>query len=208
MTIVTLVGGTVGGYISFAGAHRLIDAGIKGPEHLGEVTRSSVSGILITGLMRFILFFAALGVVLQGVKLSAGNPAATVFQSAAGEIGYKFFGIVMWCAAMTSVVGASYTTISFWKTLIPAVHRHERIVISVFILCSTLIFIIIGKPVTLLVLAGAINGMILPIALAVVLLIARKSTLLSGYRHPLILHIIGWIVVVVMTWMCVLMFNV
>ena len=29
MKIVTLVGGTVGGYISFAGAHRLLDAGIK-----------------------------------------------------------------------------------------------------------------------------------------------------------------------------------
>ena len=30
MKIVTLVGGTVGGYISFAGAHRLLDGGIKG----------------------------------------------------------------------------------------------------------------------------------------------------------------------------------
>ena len=51
MKIVTLVGGTVGGYISFAGAHRLLDAGIHGKEQLGEVTKSSVSGILITSLM-------------------------------------------------------------------------------------------------------------------------------------------------------------
>lgn len=29
MSIVTIVGGTVGGYITFAGAHRLLDAGIK-----------------------------------------------------------------------------------------------------------------------------------------------------------------------------------
>ncbi|HEY0039445.1 MAG TPA: divalent metal cation transporter, partial [Flavisolibacter sp.] len=45
--IVTLVGGTVGGYISFAGAHRLLDAGISGKEALPSVTRSSVNGILI-----------------------------------------------------------------------------------------------------------------------------------------------------------------
>ena len=34
--ILTLLGGTVGGYITFAGAHRLIDAGITGKEKLKE----------------------------------------------------------------------------------------------------------------------------------------------------------------------------
>src|SRR6187402_261962 len=127
MKIVTLVGGTVGGYISFAGAHRLLDAGIKGKESLQQVTRSAVSGILITSIMRFVLFLAALGVVWGGVKLATENPAASVFQSAAGDLGYKFFGIVIWCAAITSVVGASFTSISFWKTLIPAVQKNEKL---------------------------------------------------------------------------------
>jgi Mn2+/Fe2+ NRAMP family transporter len=79
MKIVTLVGGTVGGYISFAGAHRLLDAGIKGKENLHQVTRSAVSGILITSIMRFVLFLAALGVVWGGVKLATGNPGCIRF---------------------------------------------------------------------------------------------------------------------------------
>lgn len=37
--IVTLVGGTVGGYITFAGGHRLLDAGIKGKESIPQVTK-------------------------------------------------------------------------------------------------------------------------------------------------------------------------
>jgi len=201
MKIVALVGGTVGGYISFAGAHRLLDAGIKGRNDIPRVTRSSVSGILITSGMRFILFLAALGVVWQGVKLSATNPAATVFQSAAGDIGYKFFGVVMWCAAITSVIGASFTSISFWKTLMPAVNKNEKVVISFFIILSTIIFISIGNPVKLLVFAGAVNGIILPIALAVILLAARKPLLVHQYKHPLSLQVIGWIVVAVMSWM-------
>jgi Mn2+/Fe2+ NRAMP family transporter len=82
LKIVTLVGGTVGGYISFAGAHRLLDAGIKGEVSLPQVTRSSVSGILVTATMRFVLFFAALGVVWHGGILSQGNPAGSVFQIA------------------------------------------------------------------------------------------------------------------------------
>lgn len=207
MKIVTLVGGTVGGYISFAGAHRLLDAGIGGKQNSKLVTKSSVSGILITSVMRFMLFFAALGIVSQEIKLSATNPAASVFQSAAGELGYKFFGIVIWSAAITSVVGASFTSVSFWKTLVPAVKNNEKIVISCFIILSTIIFVSIGNPVKLLILAGAVNGIILPIALAVILLAANKSTLMKGYKHPLLLQIIGWLVVVVMTYMSVIIIQ-
>ncbi len=35
--ILTLIGGTVGGYITFAGAHRLIDGGITGIDNLKEI---------------------------------------------------------------------------------------------------------------------------------------------------------------------------
>lgn len=201
MKIVTLVGGTVGGYISFAGAHRLLDAGIKGPSNLPQVTRSAVTGILITSIMRYMLFLAALGVVMQGVKLGNTNPAASVFESAAGELGYKFFGVVIWSAAITSVVGASFTSVSFWKTLVPAVKRYEKIVISLFIIVSTVIFVNVGNPVKLLILAGAFNGLILPIALAVILIAATKSSIMNSYKHPVILQIVGWIVVAVMSYM-------
>jgi Mn2+/Fe2+ NRAMP family transporter len=201
LKIVTLVGGTVGGYISFAGAHRLLDAGIKGQQNIPQVTRSSVSGILITSVMRFTLFFAALGIVSQGIKLSATNPAASVFQAAAGNLGYKFFGIVIWCAAITSVVGASFTSVSFWKTLVPAVKNNEKRVISLFIIISTIIFVTLGNPVKLLILAGAVNGIILPIALAVILVAANKSSIVQQYKHPILLQITGWLVVASMTYM-------
>jgi Mn2+/Fe2+ NRAMP family transporter len=201
LKIVTLVGGTVGGYISFAGAHRLLDAGISGKEALPQVTRSSVTGIVITSIMRFVLFFAALGVVWQGAKLADANPAASVFQHAAGEIGYRFFGFVMWCAAITSVVGASYTTISFFKTLHPVIEKQSRVLVSLFILASTVVFLFLGNPVHLLILAGAVNGLILPFALALILLAANKKSLVDDYRHPLWMQVAGWLVVAAMSYM-------
>ena len=51
------------------------------------------------------------------------------------------------------------------------------------------------------VLAGAVNGLILPIALAIMLLAARKKDLAENYRHPVLLQVAGWIVVAVMTYM-------
>jgi len=203
MKIVTLVGGTVGGYISFAGAHRLLDAGIKGKENIRSTTRSAISGILITSFMRFILFLAALGVVWGGIKLSASNPAASVFQSAAGEIGYKFFGVVIWIAAITSVVGASFTSVSFWKTLHPAIAKNDKIIISLFIITSTIIFIVYPQPKDLLVFAGAANGIILPVALAVILFAATRPSIMKEYKHPVWMQVIGWLVVIVMGWMSI-----
>ena len=201
--IVTLVGGTVGGYISFAGAHRLLDAGIKGKDNVKAVTNSAVSGILITSFMRYVLFLAALGVVWGGVKLAADNPPASVFQSAAGELGYKFFGVVLWIAAITSVVGASFTSVSFWKTLHPFVSRNEKIIISFFIIASTIIFVSIGNPVKIVVFAGWANGIILPIALSVILIAATRSDIMKNYKHPAWMQIVGWIVVIVMGYMSV-----
>lgn len=206
--IVALVGGTVGGYISFAGAHRLLDANIKGVSAISLVNKSSVSGIIITATMRYILFLAALGVVWAGSSLSDNNPAASVFQIAAGNAGYKFFGVVLWCAAITSVIGASYTSVSFWKTFSPALEKNQRWLITGFIILSTLIFILVKQtPVTILIMAGILNGLILPVALAIMLIAVTKKRLFPSYHHPLWMHISGWIVVVLMTWMSVIIIQ-
>ncbi len=201
LKIVTLVGGTVGGYITFSGAHRLLDAGISGRASLPAVKRSAITGVVITTFMRYILFLAALGVVWGGVQLDVANPAGSVFQHAAGNTGYRFFGLVMWCAAITSVTGASFTSVSFLKTLSDIIRQHERWFISGFIILSTIIFMWIGNPVLLLIVAGALNGLILPVALAVILIAARKVEITAGYRHPIWMQIAGWLVVLVMSWM-------
>ncbi|MBI1343579.1 MAG: hypothetical protein GC171_11650 [Terrimonas sp.] len=204
LKIVTLVGGTVGGYISFAGAHRLLEAGIKGKENRQQVSASAVRGILLTSLMRFVLFLAVLGVVWQGVHLDPANPLASAFRMAAGKMGYLFFGVVMWSAAITSVVGASYTSISFWKTLHPYIAQHERWMVSGFIIASTVLFLVNPHPVKLLIFAGAANGFILPLSLVVILIIATKKRLLNGYHHPVWMQVLGWLVVLAMSWMSVL----
>lgn len=202
--IVTLVGGTVGGYISFAGAHRLLDANIKGVASLPKVSQSAVTGILITSVMRYILFLAALGVVWAGTKLSTTNPASSVFLEAAGTIGYKFFGIVMWAAAITSVIGASYTSVSFFKTFSPTLDKNQKWLITGFILFSTIVFLISNQaPTFILITAGMFNGLILPVALAMMLIAVNKKKLFPNYKHPLWLQIIGWLIVAIMTYMSI-----
>jgi Mn2+/Fe2+ NRAMP family transporter len=203
LAIVTIVGGTVGGYITFSGAHRLIDAGISGPSQIPFVTKSASSGILISSFMRYILFLAAVGIVTKGIHLDKNNPAATIFESAGGRWGLFIFGIVLWSAAISSVIGASYTSFSFIKHLKFKFIQKERIIISGFIIFTTILFVFLGKPKELLLLAGLVNGFILPFALAIMLIASRKLPVLKQYAYPYWIQISGWLVVILMGTMSV-----
>ena len=197
MAIITLIGGTVGGYIMFSGGHRLIDAGIVGEENLPQVNRSAILGMSVATIVRIFLFLAVLGVVSLGNQLDAGNPAADAFKIAAGTVGYKIFGLVFLAAALTSIVGAAYTSVSFLKTLFKVVKDYENLFIIGFIVVSTLILIFLGKPAKLLVLAGSLNGLILPITLAITLIASKKTEIVGKYKHSNILFLLGWVVVLV-----------
>lgn len=199
--VLTIVGGTVGGYITFSGAHRLLDARQTGIDNLPAVNKGALSAIGLASVMRLLLFIAALGVVSTGAKLDPSNPAASVFQLASGQFGYKVFGLVIWAAGISSVVGSAYTSISFIKSFHPIILKFNREIIVVFILISCAIFLWIGKPVKILLAVGALNGLILPIALGVMLMAAYKTKIISNYKQPLWLTLTGAAVVIIMIWM-------
>lgn len=204
LVITTLIGGTVGGYITYAGAHRLLDSGMTGARHASRIGRSSVTGIVITGIMRVVLFLAILGVVTAGHNLDAANPAASAFGAAAGEVGMRTFGVILWAAAITSVIGASYTSVSFLtRSSTPA--RTRNLLTVGFIVIGTILYVLLGQaPVTLLIFAGAFNGVILPLGFAVILWVAwRRRDLLEGYRYPTWLLGIG-----VLAWLLTLYLGV
>jgi len=198
ISTLTLVGGTVGGYISFAGAHRLLDSGFKGEAALPQVNRGASTGILLTAFIRYFLFLATLGIILTGAQINPDNPTASVFQNAAGQFGKQMFGLMIWSAAITSVVGAAYTSISFVKSFHPLLEKYQTYLTISFIVISTTVFLFVGKPVKVLIFVGTLNGFVLPVALTILLIASRKSRLIGSYKHPVLLQIAGWLVVLVL----------
>ncbi|MEP9852147.1 NRAMP family divalent metal transporter [Staphylococcus aureus] len=197
LPIITLVGGTVGGYITFAGAHRLLDSGMKGKGYLPFVNNAAITGILTTGVLRTLLFLAVLGVVATGVTLNSGNPPASVFEHVLGPVGRSIFGVVLFAAAMSSVIGSAYTSATFLTTLRKSMHNKTNVIVISFIVVSTLVFLFIGKPVTLLIVAGALNGFILPITLGTILIASKRKSIVGDYYHPTWMLIFGIIAVLV-----------
>lgn len=205
-TITTIVGGTVGGYITYSGAHRLLDKGTVGIENLGAVNRAALTGIAVTGLMRYVLFLAILGVVASGVVIDVSgkgaNPAAQAFQAAAGDVGYRIFGAVLWFAAITSVIGAAYTSVSFITVFKQDItERARNIATVIFIGVSLIAYVLITTPpAQMLVFVGGLNGLILPIGLSIFIYAAwARSDLMGGYRYPRWLLVLG-VLVCALTW--------
>lgn len=204
--IVTLVGGTIGGYIMFSGAHRLLDGGIQGAENAALITRASIQGIIITGIMRTVLFLAILGVVVSIFPLSPEEnkewekgPVFYAFRYGAGEIGFVLSGLVFWSAAITSVVGCSYTAISFMNlTDKPRLRSWLIIGFIAVSLAGTLVVQATGwQPTELLIAAGTLNGVLLPIILGVILIAAYRPSLMGTYHHPWwagVFGLLAWII--------------
>lgn len=207
IAMTTLLGGSCGGYIAFSGAHRLLDAGISGKENVGHVRKSVLQGCGTSGLVRILLFLAVLGTCSIGAAwnsanadaiIAAGNPAAEAFKLAAGNLGYRLFGLCLFSAGISSVVGAAFTSVSFLKTLNPFIAKYERQFVIGFITVSTLIMAILGGAAKLLIIAGAVNGLILPITLGIMLLACRNKKIVGeDYKHPVWMIVIGAIVVLI-----------
>ncbi|MFA1626752.1 NRAMP family divalent metal transporter [Rhizobium mongolense] len=205
-TITTIVGGTVGGYITYSGAHRLLDKGTVGIENLGAVNRAALTGIAVTGVMRYVLFLAVLGVVASGVVIDVSgkgaNPAAQAFEAAAGDVGMRIFGIILWAAAITSVIGAAYTSVSFLTIFKQDLSERARNIATVIFIAVSLFFyvIITTPPAQMLVFVGGLNGLILPIGLSIFIYAAwARSDLMGGYRYPRWLLVLG-VLACVLTW--------
>ena len=199
VVLTTLLGGSCGGYIPFSGAHRLVDAGVEGA---GNFRKSVTQGVLTSGTVRILLFLAVLGVCGMAAGnadqiIAAGNPAAEAFKLAAGNIGYRLFGLCLFSAGVSSVVGAAFTSVSFLKTLHPFIAKNEKWFVVGFITFSTGMMVILGGAATLLIIAGAVNGLILPISLGTMLAASKSKKIVGDYKHPTWLFVLGLVVVVI-----------
>jgi Mn2+/Fe2+ NRAMP family transporter len=179
---------------------------MTGPENLGAVSRAALTGVAVTGVMRFVLFLAVLGVVAAGTRidLSGGsaNPAAQAFEAAAGTMGLQLFGAILWVAALTSVIGAAYTSVSFLTVFKTDMSERARDIATVaFIGISLVLYLVITTPpAKMLVFVGGLNGLILPIGFSIVLYAAwARSDLMGGHRYPRWLLGLG-VLVCALTW--------
>ncbi len=202
LVVLTLVGGTVGGYISFSGAHRIIDAGIVGKENISQISKGSINGIAITGVMRYLLFLAFLGVVLTGTPHRHEQPCRLRFPDRRRSSWFPHRG-------SRPLGGGHYLgRRRFLYVGLLSCGRSSRLSTTTTVTGSsrssslpTSILTTVGRPVALLIVAGSLNGLILPLSLGCVLMAAHNKNIVKDYMHPVWMTALGWVIVVFTAWM-------
>ncbi len=192
----TIVGGAVGGY--YAGAQRLVDTDLDGKNKIIQINNAAWAGISIAVIIRILLFLAVFGVIVTGVTLDNTNPAADAFRQGAGNFGHFIFGLVLFLASITSVIGNSYMAISLIKTLFPMIARNEKLWCIGFIIFTSMGTVLLNMPILLLMMAGLINSIILPVVLGIMLLATRRRDIVGDYKHPIYLSLSGFFIVIIM----------
>lgn len=190
-TIAMMVALSIGGYISFAGAHRLIDVEITGEKYKTAVTRSAAYSVIIVTVTRLLLFFTILGLSRSNVILFKDNLLESAFSEVFGGLGSYALGILFICASLTSIVSVAYTTGTFIKSVNDIIKKYIDVVLLMLVLTSWFIFLLKGEEVVLLQITTILNGLILPVILGGILHSSRRSDIVGHYRHPLWLSIYG-----------------
>lgn len=190
-TIAMMVALSIGGYISFAGAHRLIDVEITGEKYKTAVTRFAVYSVIIVTVTRLLLFFTILGLSRSNVILFKDNLLESAFSEVFGGLGSYALGILFICASLTSIVSVAYTTGTFIKSVNDIIKKYIDVVLLMLVLTSWFIFLLKGEEVVLLQITTILNGLILPVILGGILHASRRSDIVGDYRHPLWLSIYG-----------------
>lgn len=206
--IIALVGGSAGAYLTLTGSHRLLDAGLTGPENRTLVRKSALIGSLVGLCMRTMLFLAAFGVLAAGnVITDRTAPAAEIFGLGAGVIGSYMFAVVLFAASVTSAIGNSYTAVSMLKTLKPVFEepKVEKRCLIAYIIVADIVMAFVGQPSTFLIVSGVINGFVLPAILIVMFLISRRPKIIGeGFHCPIYLKVFNAISMVFLSYAAIM----
>lgn len=197
--MLTLLGGAAGGYSSLIAPHRLLGRGLSGKNDWVTYKSTLKAHMSVVYIMRLTIFLVTFGVVSAGAVIDPSDPARSAFEAGAGILGRYIFGLVIFAAGLTTVIGAAVTLVSMIATYNDKILKYERQICIAFIAFATIVMATIGQPAAMLVAAGSINGLILPLIMAMLLITSRSKRVMGeDYKHPLILTI-GGIVVVLMS---------
>ena len=184
-SIVTIVGGTVGGYITFSGAHRLLDAGIKGPRPAGggHAQRHQRHRHLYHHAVCAISGHC--GRAQQGRGAGPGQPGGQRVSVGGGRSGLPHFRRHFVERGHFLGGGRGLHVGVVFQDVSPRVsHATSGCVFRCSSCCLRPFLCWVGKPTQLLVFAGFINGLILPIALAIVLIAATRRASCAATATP------------------------
>jgi Mn2+/Fe2+ NRAMP family transporter len=200
-TVVALIGTTITPFMQVYVQSSVVEKGLE-PEDLNTARADAGIGVLFANIVAFFLVVSTAATLhASGVKLEDAADAAQSLAPVVGEYATYLFAVGLFGAAMLAMgvlpLATAYSlseALGFEKGLSRS-FREAPIFLGIFtslIIVGAVVALIPGIPqIRLLVFTQCINGVLLPVLLTAILLLANNREIMGEYRNRTIHNVLA-----------------
>jgi Mn2+/Fe2+ NRAMP family transporter len=201
---VALIGTTITPYMQFYLAAAVADKGI-GPDDYGKERVDAVGGAIFADLISIFIIVATAAAIKARAPLASAQQAAQALRPVAGRFASQLFALGLFGAsALAAAVGPLSTADALSEAVgaersIGKSFREARLFLGLFtgqIMIGAAVALIPGNLIQLLVQAQVLNGLITPILLSYVLILANRRSLLGTAANGRIFRVVSAVCVI------------
>lgn len=199
LMIIALIGTTVVPYNFFIHASTVSEKW-NNVKDLKAVRTDTILSITVGGMITAAILITA-GALIQGTEVTSVVQLASPLEPLMGDLAPLFVSIGLFAAGFSSAIaspmGAAVTVSSFMRWEGGFANKKYKTVFSVVIILGIITSAIGFEPLEVLLVAQALNGIILPIIALFIMIVVNKKNAMGKYVNPLWLNIIGGLVTAV-----------
>jgi Mn2+/Fe2+ NRAMP family transporter len=216
-TVVALIGTTITPFMQIYVQSSVVEKGTQ-KEDLGLARTDAIIGVLFANLIAaFIVIATAATLHVEGIHLHDAADAARALAPVVGPYAKYLFGIGLFGAAMLAMgvlpLATAYSlseALGFEKGLSRS-FREAPIFLGIFtalVIIGAFVALIPGIPqIQLLVLTQCINGLLLPVLLIAIVLLANNEEIMGQYKNTLWFNVLAWTITAVVSVLSLLLIG-
>ncbi|WP_040983508.1 Nramp family divalent metal transporter [Oceanobacillus jeddahense] len=196
LMIIALIGTTVVPYNFFIHAST-VGQKWNSINDLKAVRTDTIISITVGGIITAAILITS-GALIHGTEVTSVVQLASPLEPLMGNLAPFFVSIGLFAAGFSSAIaspmGAAVTVSSFMRWEGGFSNKKYKTVFSVVIILGIITSAIGFEPLEVLLVAQALNGIILPIIAVFIMIVVNKKNAMGKYVNKLWLNIIGWLV--------------
>jgi NRAMP (natural resistance-associated macrophage protein)-like metal ion transporter len=201
---VALIGTTITPYMQFYIAAAIADKGI-GPDDYGKERVDAVGGAIFADLISIFIIVATAAAITKRAPLATAQQAAQALRPVAGRFASQLFALGLFGASSLAAAVVPLSTAYAISEAVGAERsvgksfREARLFLGLFtgqVVIGAAVALIPGNLIQLLVQAQVLNGIITPILLTYVLVLANRRSVLGKAANGRIFRVIATVCVV------------
>lgn len=150
------------------------------------------------------------GALIQGTEVTSVVELAAPLEPLMGAWAPIFISVGLFSAGFSSAIaspmGAAATVSSFMRWKGGFQNKKYKMIFAIVIIIGIVTSAIGFEPLEVLLIAQALNGMILPLIAIFIMIVINKKGLMGEFRNSTALNVAGWIITAVVTFLGVYSF--